>query len=496
MCDCSSTSCGCPTVKGRRGARGLQGPPGGAGTAAQVLQGDGPPSVDPTPATAYALYQDTATGGLWWEWTPGSPGAWTSGAPVSGVDGVDGLNAFTLTANTSPVIPGDGGILTLNVVDTSWMGLGQMLYLADNTGGTDFGYFQVFQVVSPTQVFVTNVRDAATGAYPDNANGVQIPVGSRVSPGGIQGPVGLPMVTSSGALAPTADPAGGASGWYVQSGTGGTYWYFNAPAGPWTDTGIDVIGPAGATGAAGANGYSPVTTTGTAVPAGGANGDVYFRQVNAGLIQVYTRPAGTWAAGITITSNRFIGSSSTNPVPNPGGLPVNAGDTYATQIGTTGTLYRWDGASWVVVWALTSGGGGGADTFQTVSDNSAGQLTGTRVWNMQRSIQYVPLSQSTVAVGATISFNTDYQHHKLTLLHDNAVIAYVDPGYDSDEWVFELTNGTAGELNFSYASTMWGANSGVTPPYTVPSGGFVSLVCRWVKGVMNIVIVQQNITML
>jgi len=500
MCNCSTSSCGCATVKGRRGQRGLDGDTGPAGTGAQVLSGDGPPSVDPTPVTAYALYQDTATGGHWWQWTPGSPGAWTdTGDLVSGADGADGANAWTLTQSTEPTIGADGGVFAVNVADTSWMGTGQLLHIT-NAANVDLGYFEAFTIVSPTQVFLRNPRDAAAGEYLDNANGSVVTIGSKVSPGGIQGPAGLPMVTSFGAPDPTVAPAGGASGWYVQSGTGGTYWYYNGPSGPWTDTLQPVIGPTGPTGPAGTNGTTPVITRSTSSPSGGANGDLHFQFVNPGLIRTWLKSAGVWgySSANDVVANRMLGFSTSVATPNPSFIAQNAGDQWWTYIGTQVTMYMAvDSATWTVAMTFaTGGGGGGSDTFQTVSDNSAGQLTGTRVWNMQRSIQYVPFSQNTLAVGATVTFNTDYQHHKLTLLHDNAVIAYLDPANDSDEWRYELINGTAGELNFSYSATMWAANEGVTPPYTVPTGESVTLICRWVKGYMVIVYVVQNITTL
>ena len=304
MCNCTGTgnSCGCSVITGRRGRRGEQGVPGTPGTGAQVLYGDGPPSTNPSPVAAYALYEDTATDGHWWIWTPGSPGSWTdTGVLVSGVNGVDGRNAYTVVV-AAPAIPAAQGWIVVTVPDATnpatapdggnaWMTPGQVVFVETA------GYFGVVQYVSDTQVLLINLRDDTTGAYLSNAVSGPLIAGSAIVPGGIQGPAGIPVEYTTGAPDPTVAPSGGASGSYVQSGAGGTYWYYNgATAGPWTDTGISVTGPAGATGATGAAGHSPAVTHVTSIPVGaGTTGDIRLYQPpgNDGFTTFYYVLAGT-----------------------------------------------------------------------------------------------------------------------------------------------------------------------------------------------------------
>jgi hypothetical protein len=302
------------------------------------------------------------------------------------------VNAFTTTISTSPVIPATpGAVFAVNVEDTSWMSTGQMLHLAA-ADTTPLGDYQLFTIVSLTQVFLKNLRDDSIGAYPNNANGSTITIGSKVSADGLQGPPGLPMVTSSGGSDPVAAPAGGASGWYVQTGVGGTYWYFNPSVGSWTDTTISVIGPAGATGAQGANGHTPVLTMTTLAPSGGAAGDWHIQQVNGGKWQVYYNN-GAWvgfAAG-TILGNRLLGYSMVSAVPNPGNLPANASDYYWTYV--AGRLIFWvctvAGApgTWVAAIDILMTGGSGApvDAEYIVASSNA-TLSNERVANATATV--------------------------------------------------------------------------------------------------------------
>lgn len=497
MCNCSSSSCGCSTVSGRRGPRGLRGPAGVAGTGAQVLSGDGPPTADPTPVTAYTLYEDTATGGHWWVWTPGTPGSWAdTGAPVSGADGTDGLNAFSLTTEATS-IPAAGGwmLATVAAGENAWMTPGQVVYIQTA------GYFQVLNLVGSTQVGLINLRNNTTGAYASNAVSGPLIVGSEISPGGLQGPAGIPVEFTSGAPDPTVAPTGGASGFYVQSGTGGTYWYYNGiTAGPWTDTGISVTGPAGATGATGAAGYSPVTTTGTGAPSGGNNGDIYFRQQNPGLLQVYTKAAGVWTAGITLLANRLLGYSNSNPTPNPSSLAANAGDQWWTQIGTQVTMWVYNGSSWAIAISFsTSGGGGGVGTFQQVSDASpvigSGRGTGTNIWVMETSIQNKLLEFSTSTYAVT--FDTKFQRQKCNITLADVTLNWSAVNSTQDcEWVFELYCAYASQATIAYAAGRWTKNPGISHPVILNPGETAIIHCRSTKGFLNIVCVQQNQTII
>lgn len=98
-----------------------------------------------------------------------------------GVDGVDGTNAYTaLTAPFTQPITSSSTLA--EVADSSWMGLGQALYV--ETGG----YYKVMTKPDVTHAMLANL------GYSENASpGSVVGGGSKVSPAGIrglQGPAG------------------------------------------------------------------------------------------------------------------------------------------------------------------------------------------------------------------------------------------------------------------------------------------------------------------
>jgi hypothetical protein len=109
------------------------------------------------------------------------PGA-TGAAGADGADGADGSNAFT-TLGANYTMPAELGSATVAVADSSWIGLNQILYLAGA------GYLQATAIPDATSVTLKNLEDAATDAYLTNvAPATVIPSGSKLSPGGLQGP--------------------------------------------------------------------------------------------------------------------------------------------------------------------------------------------------------------------------------------------------------------------------------------------------------------------
>jgi hypothetical protein len=99
--------------------------------------------------------------------TAGTPG--TSGAALSAYDAL--ASPFTM--------PAVSGTVTITIGNTAWISANQIIYIATA------GYLQVSAISSATQVLVTNLN------YPGNATaGTVIASGSRVSPGGLQGPPG------------------------------------------------------------------------------------------------------------------------------------------------------------------------------------------------------------------------------------------------------------------------------------------------------------------
>ena len=142
---------------------------------------------------------------------------------------------------------------------------------------------------------------------------------------------------------------------------------------------------------------------------------------------------------------------------------------------------------------------GGTSTFQSISDGSPvlgdGRQTGTNVWTMQRSIQYVAHAQSSAGVGTTLVFPADtYQQFDLTLTHDSVHLAYTAPAHDTSNFIFSVNNTTGGELSFLYDS--WKANEGVTVPYTLLGGARIALIAHYYDGFMVITDVIQNTTTL
>ena len=325
MCNCTSSPCGCSTVSGRRGARGLQGPAGATGAPAQVLYGDGLPTTTlpsgPTPPTSYANYYDQSTDGHVWGWDLTQ---WNDIGPYQGSIGSDGVNAYTFTT-AAFTVPGDLGVVTVSVLDASWIvNPGQILYIE----GT--GYYQAFGVVSPTQIFARNLRNDATGAYATNTNTGTVALGAKISPAGLQGPEG------------PEGPEG--------------------PQGPQGDPGAD--------GADGVDGHTPLVSYVTSNPtgAGGASGDIRLYQPpnNDGIVTFYYNVSGTWNLGPTVKGNRLLGTSMSNATPNPAGLPANEGDYWVTYITPTYTFWVYDGSTWNAAVTFSTAGSGGSSAVGLV----------------------------------------------------------------------------------------------------------------------------------
>jgi hypothetical protein len=283
---------------------------------------------------------------------------------------------ITVPDSTDPLTAPDGGI--------SWMVPGNIVFVETA------GFFQYLNPVGTDQAALLNLRNDGTGEYLSNAVSGTLAIGSAVVPGGLQGPAGLPVAFSSGAPDPTVAPSGGASGAYIQSGTGGTYWYYNGTTtGPWTDTGISVTGPAGPTGASGANGHTPVLTMTALAPSGGVVGDWHIQQVNGGKWQVYYNNGGWvgFAAG-TILGNRLIGTSTTTD-PNTAGITtgLNVNDYYQTLIIGQYTFWTWNGTIWVASFTFATSGGSSApvDAEYVVAVSNA-TLSNERVANSTATI--------------------------------------------------------------------------------------------------------------
>lgn len=108
---------------------------------------------------------------------PGADGA--AGAP-----GVSGKNSYT-TLTAAFTMPAELGVAQAQVVNTGWVVQGQIIVIYS------IGYMRVISIDSSTLMTLQNLENTATQAYLINAPpGTIAGIGSRVSPGGEQGPSG------------------------------------------------------------------------------------------------------------------------------------------------------------------------------------------------------------------------------------------------------------------------------------------------------------------
>lgn len=126
---------------------------------------------------------------------PGPQGA--SGS--NGTNGTNGLNSFTLlTADFT--IPAELGSAVASVTDSSWAAINQIVF-ASKPDGSVFGYFRVSAIPSAISVTLVNLEDTPSSAYVTNsAPGSIITSGSRLTPGGLQGPTGATTGAAGGHL--------------------------------------------------------------------------------------------------------------------------------------------------------------------------------------------------------------------------------------------------------------------------------------------------------
>lgn len=93
---------------------------------------------------------------------------------IDGVDGTNGVNAYTITT-ADDNLPAVSGTVTIDVADTSWMVVGQILFVEN------WGFVEVTAILSATQVTVENL-----GYSVNAAPGTPCGNGAGVSPGGSQ----------------------------------------------------------------------------------------------------------------------------------------------------------------------------------------------------------------------------------------------------------------------------------------------------------------------
>lgn len=107
----------------------------------------------------------------------------------NGTDGLNGVNAYTLLTD-SFIMPVAGGLVTVDVLDTSWMVPTVNYGFPTQINGQVLvvqyaGSMLVESIVDSTHVVLANL------GYATNApNGVAIPAGARVGVGGLEGASG------------------------------------------------------------------------------------------------------------------------------------------------------------------------------------------------------------------------------------------------------------------------------------------------------------------
>lgn len=120
-------------------------------------------------------------------------------AGSNGTNGTDGVNAYT-TFTAQFTMPAELASSVATVASTAWMGVNQIIY-ASKTDGSVIGYLQVTAIGGATSVTLKNLEDTANSLYVTNsAPGSIFTIGSKIGPGGTEGPVGNTSGAAGGDL--------------------------------------------------------------------------------------------------------------------------------------------------------------------------------------------------------------------------------------------------------------------------------------------------------
>src|SRR5881394_944208 len=110
----------------------------------------------------------------------------TGPAGEDGTNGTNGQNAFTTAS--SFVMPAELANITLTVGNSAWAAVDEIIFVS---GGAFQGYFRVVSIADSTHMTLKNLEDTGSGAYASNSPPTSVfPNGSKVQPGGLQGPQG------------------------------------------------------------------------------------------------------------------------------------------------------------------------------------------------------------------------------------------------------------------------------------------------------------------
>lgn len=176
MCSCSgSCNCNSTTIP-----RGPQGAPGQNGAAATIAVGN----VTALPAGATPTVSNGGSS---------SAASFNFGIPAgaTGGNGDNGLNAFT-TLTALFVQPLPNSTEQINVVNTSWMAVDQIIFIGDSPIFTDpGGFYKVTSVLTLTSMVVMRMNWTIPGVT-FRATGTAVgSAGTIVTPSGTIGPEGI-----------------------------------------------------------------------------------------------------------------------------------------------------------------------------------------------------------------------------------------------------------------------------------------------------------------
>lgn len=399
---CGSSPCGCSALEIPVGPRGFAGAPGPAPVITLGTPTALPPGSVPTAVITGTLGVYNIDFGL----TVGDTGP--AGAP--GTNGINGVAYTNLAAVfTQPAI---GGLVTITVGTTSWMSLGEPIYI--NGGGV---YFVASNPLSATQIIIRNPGAAdgfAAGVTGNAAAGVTVSIdgfNAQVTPSGRPG-----------------------------------------------DKGDD--GAPGASGTPGVDSYVGLTTTIPVAPPGPGLKTIFYTDnlITPTVFKAYFYTS-LWQAGPNL-----IGAAGTLIV-NTGGdpnvtLPAGPIGTYAIRTDVPSFYVKTGVSTWAFVVSLTP-------TLDQVAIASGN--TTTEIISTSKVFGTTPFADTHTVAG---SYLYDTQYALIQLDADVDIALGIDDSMyaDGGSFCLQLTNIDAGAINITYAGATWSKKTGLSLPATLAAG--------------------------